>query len=100
MCLAGVLACEPEVLVLDEPFSNLDPRSRRGLIEILREFPGSQMIATHDLDLVAEICSRVIVLDGGTLQAFGDVQAILSDEVLMEKHGLEVPWRLRSQASP
>ena len=97
VCLAGVLACQPEVLVLDEPFSNLDPRSRRGLIEILREFPGSQLIATHDLDLVVELCSRVIVLDSGELQACGDVQTVLSDEVLMEKHGLEVPWRLRAQ---
>jgi cobalt/nickel transport system ATP-binding protein len=100
VCLAGVLACEPEVLVLDEPFSNLDPRSRRGLIEILRDFPGSQLIATHDLDLVVEICSRAIVLDGGQMQAFGDVATVLSDALLMEKHGLEVPWRLRSQASP
>lgn len=97
VCLAGVLACEPEVLVLDEPFSNLDPRARRGLIEILREFPGSQVIATHDLDLVVELCSRVIVLDGGQVQAFGDVKSVLSDELLMFKHGLEVPWRLQQR---
>ena len=96
VCLAGVLACEPKVLVLDEPFSNLDPRSRRGLIDILREFPGAQIIATHDLDLVVELCSRVLVLDAGQIKAYGDVRNVLSDAVLMEKHGLEVPWRLRT----
>ncbi|HEY2253137.1 MAG TPA: ABC transporter ATP-binding protein, partial [Planctomycetaceae bacterium] len=62
VCLAGVLACEPNLLALDEPSSNLDPRARRGLIEILRNCPAAQIIASHDLELVAEQCSRVIVL--------------------------------------
>lgn len=95
VCLAGVLASEPEVLVLDEPFSNLDPRARRGLIAILKEFPGTQFIATHDLDLVVELCHRVIVLDGGELRANGPTRQVLADPVLMEKHGLEVPYQLR-----
>lgn len=95
VCLAGVLASEPEVLVLDEPFSNLDPRARKGLIGILRAFPGTQLIATHDLDLVVELCHRVLVLDAGELRANGPVRQVLADPVLMEKHGLEVPYQLR-----
>jgi cobalt/nickel transport system ATP-binding protein len=95
VCLAGVLACQPDVLALDEPFTNLDPRARRSLIAILREFPGSQVIATHDLDLVVELCDQVIVLDEGQVRAAGAVREILSDAPLMERHGLEVPYQLR-----
>lgn len=95
VCLAGLLACQPSWLVLDEPFSNLDPRARRGLIDILRNFDGGQLLATHDLDLVVELCERVIVLDGGRIQAEGATSTILANEALMNKHGLEVPLRLR-----
>ncbi len=95
VCLAGVLASEPEVLALDEPFSNLDPRARKGLIGILKRFPGTQLIATHDLDLVVELCHRVLVLDAGEIRANGPVRQVLSDPVLMDKHGLEVPYQLR-----
>jgi cobalt/nickel transport system ATP-binding protein len=95
VCVAGVLACQPEVLVLDEPFANLDPRARRGLISILREFPGAQVIATHDLEFVVELCDRVVILDDGDVKADGPVREVLSDERLIEKHGLEVPWCLR-----
>jgi len=95
VCVAGVLACRPQTLVLDEPFTNLDPRSRRSLIDILRKFEGAQVIATHDLDLVVELCDRVIVLDDGTIQADGPVRDLLRDATLMERHGLEVPWQLR-----
>lgn len=95
VCLAGVLACQPDVPALDEPFTNLDPRARRSLIKILREFPGSQVIATHDLDLVVELCDQVIVLDEGQVRATGAVREVLSDAPLMERHGLEVPYQLR-----
>jgi energy-coupling factor transporter ATP-binding protein EcfA2 len=95
VCLAGVLACRPALLALDEPFTNLDPRARRTLLEILRAFSGSQILATHDLDMVVELCSRVIVLDEGSVQADGSTDVILSDARLMERHGLEVPWRLQ-----
>jgi cobalt/nickel transport system ATP-binding protein len=96
VCLAGVLACDPVMLVLDEPTSNLDPRARRQLLEILRRFPGTQIIATHDLDFALELCPRVLVLDGGKLQADGPVEQVLANPNLMERHGLEVPWRLRA----
>ena len=95
VCLAGVLACEPDILVLDEPTSNLDPRARRQLLEILRTFPGTQIIATHDLDFALELCQRALVLDGGQLQADGPLQHVLANPSLMDRHGLEVPWRLR-----
>ena len=95
VCLAGVLACEPSILVLDEPTSNLDPRARRQLLEILRQFPGTQIIATHDLEFVLDLCQRALVLDGGKLQADGPVEQVLSNSNLMDRHGLEVPWRLR-----
>ena len=65
------------------------------LTDILKQFDGAQIIATHDLDLVVELCDRVIVLDCKAIQADGPVQEILRDPVLMERHGLEVPWQLR-----
>ena len=95
VCLAGVLACEPNLLALDEPSSNLDPRARRGLIEILKNCPAAQIIASHDLELIVEQCSRVIVLDQGRNQADGPAREILADEKLMAKHGLEVPLSIQ-----
>ena len=91
VCLAGVLACEPELLVLDEPTSNLDPRARRQFIRILRSLPAAKLIASHDLEMVLELCSRVILLDHGRVQGDGAARAILSDEPLLERHGLELP---------
>ncbi|HEY1187063.1 MAG TPA: ABC transporter ATP-binding protein [Gemmata sp.] len=93
--LAGVLAMRPSVLLLDEPSMFLDPRSRRELIGVVRELPGTKLIATHDLDLVLDTCPRILVLDGGRLAADGPAEKLLADPDLMEKHGLEVPYRLR-----
>jgi energy-coupling factor transporter ATP-binding protein EcfA2 len=95
VCLAGVLACDPAVLVLDEPTSSLDPRGRRDLMELLRQIPITKLIATHDLELVVELCSRVVVLDGGSVVAEGPTVEVLSDEALMLGHHLEVPHALR-----
>jgi cobalt/nickel transport system ATP-binding protein len=91
VCLAGVLACEPRILVLDEPTSNLDPRGRRELKALLRRVPATKIIATHDLELVAELCGRAVVLDGGKVVAEGPATEILADEPLMLAHGLERP---------
>jgi len=96
-CLAGVLACEPAVLVLDEPTSDLDPRGRREFKALLRQISATKLIATHDLELVVELCSRAIVLDQGVLVADGPVTQVLNDEELMLKHGLERPHILRHQ---
>jgi energy-coupling factor transporter ATP-binding protein EcfA2 len=94
VCLAGVLACQPAVLVLDEPTSDLDPRGRREFKALLQSLPGAKLIATHDLELVVDLCSRVLVLDGGRLVAQGPTIPLLSDERLMLAHGLEKPHSL------
>lgn len=93
--LAGVLAMRPAVLLLDEPTMFLDPRGRRELIGLLRDLPGTKLVATHDLDLVLDLCPRVLVLDGGSLAADGPAAELLADVDLMTRHGLEVPYRLR-----
>jgi len=90
-CLAGVLACAPGILVLDEPTSGLDPRGRRELIALLREIPATKLIATHDLELVVELCPRSLILDGGKVIADGPTERLLNDEALMLAHGLERP---------
>jgi cobalt transport protein ATP-binding subunit len=95
VCLAGVLACEPAVLVLDEPTSDLDPRGRREFKAVLREIPATKLIATHDLELAVEMCSRAIVLDRGRIVADGPTVELLDDEALMLAHGLERPHILR-----
>lgn len=95
VALAGLLACRPRLLVLDEPTSDLDPRGRRELKALLAALPVTQLIATHDLDLAAELCDRAVVLDGGRVVAEGGAEALLSDEALMLRHGLERPHYLR-----
>lgn len=90
-CLAGVLACAPKILVLDEPTSDLDPRGRREFKALLREIPATKMIATHDLEMAVELCARSIILDRGKIVADGRTMDLLSDEKLMLAHGLEVP---------
>ena len=96
VCLAGVLACEPGLLALDEPTANLDPRSRRQLMNILAQLPCAKIIASHDLEMMMDICPRTIVLDDGRMRADGPTHEILRDEALMMAHGLEVPASLRA----
>jgi cobalt/nickel transport system ATP-binding protein len=95
VCLAGVLVCEPAILVLDEPTSDLDPRGRREFKALLRQIPATKLIATHDLELAVELCSRAIVLDHGQIVADGPTADLLNDEQLMLEHGLERPHILR-----
>ena len=95
VCLAGVLAGEPAVLVLDEPTSDLDPRGRREFKAVLREIPATKLIATHDLELAVEMCPRAIILDRGQIVADGPTSELLDDEALMLEHGLERPHILR-----
>jgi len=94
-CLAGVLACAPEILVLDEPTSDLDPRGRREFKALLRQIPATKLIATHDLELAVELCPRTIILDRGVVVADGATHQLLDDEPLMLEHGLERPHILR-----
>ena len=94
VCLAGVLACRPSVLVLDEPTANLDPRGRRRFIALIQSLEATKLIATHDLEMVLETCPRAILLDGGEVVADGPSRAILGDARLVEDHGLELPLSL------
>ena len=89
--LATVLAMAPRVLVLDEPTSNLDPRAKRVMIELLAGLDATLIVATHDMDLAWTLCGRALVLDGGRLVADGPAGAIMVDAALMHRHGLEVP---------
>ena len=95
VAIATVLAMSPEVLVMDEPSSNLDPQARRRLINLLRGVGQTLLIATHDLELVVEVCTSVLVLDQGRVVANGKVREVLNDEALMLAHGLERPHILR-----
>jgi cobalt/nickel transport system ATP-binding protein len=83
------------VLVLDEPTANLDPGTRRSFLAILEKLGTTKIIATHDLNLVHRLCSRVILLDQGRIIAQGSTQEILSNGELLEAHSLEVPFSLR-----
>lgn len=91
VCLAGLLAYEPSVLILDEPSAGLDPRGRRELIDILAGLSATRLIATHDLALVAELCPRALLLDEGSLVASGPSKELLRDDSLMQAHGMECP---------
>jgi cobalt/nickel transport system ATP-binding protein len=91
IAIATVLAMDPEILVLDEPSAGLDPRTRRNLIALLRELPQTMLIASHDMRLVWDLCSRTVILDHGRLVADGPTTELLQDQALMERHGLEVP---------
>lgn len=97
VAIATVLAMKPDILVMDEPTSNLDPRHRRQLIRMLNSFEHTKIIASHDLEFVVETCQDVIVLDGGAIVASGPAAEILDNEALMLAHGLERPHILRHQ---
>ncbi|WP_435008275.1 energy-coupling factor ABC transporter ATP-binding protein [Tundrisphaera lichenicola] len=95
VCLAGVLACDPTVLVLDEPTANLDPRGRRRFLALIQSLPSTKLIATHDLEMALELCNRTILLDAGKVVANGPTRDILGDTALLEAHGLEMPLSLK-----
>jgi cobalt/nickel transport system ATP-binding protein len=86
--LATVLAMDPEILVLDEPVANLDPRGRRGFLGLIKVLEATKVVITHDLEMAREICDRVVLLDGGKVVADGRPDAIFSDQRLLERHGL------------
>jgi len=90
--LAAVLACEPEILVLDEPSANLDPVARRELAETLQTVSATMLLVTHDLPYAAQLCDRAVVIDHGRVVADGDIATILGDEALLADHRLELPW--------
>ena len=92
VAVATVLAMEPEILVLDEPSSNLDPASRRELADILRSLDVTVLMVTHDLPYALELCPRSVVLSEGRVVADGSTYDVLTDEALMTAHRLELPF--------
>jgi cobalt/nickel transport system ATP-binding protein len=91
IAIATVLSMNPEVLVLDEPTAGLDPRARRGLINLLRELPVTMLVASHDLRMVRELFPRMVIMDEGRIVADGPTKELLADAALLEAHGLERP---------
>lgn len=92
VAVATVLAMEPEILVLDEPSSNLDPASRRELADILRSLDVTVLMVTHDLPYALELCPRSLILSEGTIAADGPTGELLSNDELMRAHRLELPF--------
>lgn len=95
VAIATVIAMAPDILVMDEPSSNLDPKSRRYLIRLLNGFNHTKIIATHDLDFILEVCKRCLVIKEGRIIADGPVSEILTDKVLLEENNLELPLSLQ-----
>jgi len=93
--MATVLSMEPEILALDEPTSNLDPKTRRRLIRFLQGLQLTKVVATHDMELVWEVCERTVLLFQGKVVANGSTRRLLADAQLMEAHGLEPPPSVR-----
>lgn len=91
VAIAAVMAMEPDILVMDEPAANLDPKSRRSVIRLLNTFQHSRIIASHDLDLILDVCERCIVIKEGRVVMDGPSATILSDQNLLEENNLELP---------
>lgn len=91
--IAAVLAMEPEVLLMDEPTAALDPYNRRMIIDTIRKLPQTKIITSHDLDMILDTCTRVILIGGGTVAADGPAEEILTNKKLLETYRLELPLR-------
>ena len=95
VAIATVLSMTPDILILDEPTSDLDPGARRRLIELLKTFTHTKIIATHDLDMVLDLCERTIIMNEGIIVADGTSIDLLRDEALLQKSSLEKPLRFQ-----
>lgn len=93
IAIATVLSMSPEILVLDEPTAGLDPRARRNLINLLRELDMTMLVSSHDMAMVAELFPLTAIMDGGQIVAEGETTLLLADKGLLEKHGLEMPYK-------
>jgi energy-coupling factor transporter ATP-binding protein EcfA2 len=95
VALATVLACDPEILVLDEPSANLEPVARRELAEVLLGLGRTMLMVTHDLPYAAQLCSRSVLIDDGVVVADGPTRELLADAELLAEHRLELPYGFR-----
>jgi cobalt transport protein ATP-binding subunit len=95
VALATVLACDPEILVLDEPSSNLEPLARRELAELLLALDKTTLMVTHDLPYAVQLCPRSVLLDDGAVVADGPTRDLLSDTAMLAEHRLELPFGFR-----
>jgi cobalt/nickel transport system ATP-binding protein len=93
--IATVLSMEPEILVLDEPTSELDPRGRRNLIALVRQLDKTVIVATHDLDLVFDLCQRCLILNDGKIVYDGETRSVLTNAELLQSNGLELPLSMQ-----
>ena len=95
VAIASVLTTEPSLLLMDEPSAALDPVNRRNLIQLINRLPEAKLITSHDLDMIWDTCTRVILMNKGSMIADGPVKEILSNAVLLEQNGMELPLRLQ-----
>jgi cobalt/nickel transport system ATP-binding protein len=95
VAIASVLSMSPDILVMDEPSSGLDPRARSQLITLLQSFKHTKIIATHDLDMVVDLCERTIVMHDGRISADGPTMEIFADQELLAASSLEKPLRMQ-----
>ena len=93
--IATILAMEPEVILMDEPSTALDPVNRRRVINTICSLPQTKLIASHDLDMILDTCQRVILLSGGKIVADGEAETILRDKTLLENNRMELPLCLQ-----
>ena len=93
--IATILAMEPEMILMDEPSTALDPVNRRTVINTINRLPQTKLIASHDLDMILDTCQRVILLSHGSIVADGDAEAILRDKALLEANRMELPFCLQ-----
>ncbi|MEU9020263.1 ABC transporter ATP-binding protein [Actinomadura sp. NPDC048394] len=100
VAVATVLAMEPEILVLDEPSSNLDPASRAELAELLLSLGVTVLMVTHDMPYAAELCPRSLILSGGRIVADGATGTVLADDELLNAHRLRLPYGFSPTAHP
>ena len=97
--IATVLAMDVKLILLDEPSVALDPRNRRNLIHVLNGLAKAKLIASHDLDFVYDTCQRAVLLSKGGIVAEGEAKELLTDQKLLEEHGLELPLSFSRRSS-
>ncbi len=92
--IATVLSMDPEIIIFDEPTIGLDPKSKKNVVEIIKNFKGTKIIASHDLEMINYLCDKIIVMNNGKIIKIGNKEEILKDEELLISNDLEIPLSL------